>query len=180
VNWRTSGPPDAGYTGLGTTEAGAQVRLAKFGSTVFAAQAMLRVPGAPDSSNLALVGNTRVEQEIRGLAGHGFEIAGWSAFVDLQAGYRWRHGGPPSEWRGDFTIGARPARDWLLLLQSFNTISASSSSPVFPKTSSSKLQASAVYDVTKAVSLQFGGFETVAGKNALRERGVIAALWYRF
>ena len=180
VNWRTSGPPDASYTGPGMTEAGAQIRLAKHGSTVFAAQAMLRVPGAPDSSNLALVGATRVEQEIRGLAGHGFEIGDWSAFIDLQVGYRWRHGGPPSEWRGDFTLGARPAKDWMLLLQSFNTISASSSSTIFPKTSSSKLQASVVHDVTKTVSLQLGGFGAVAGRNALRERGLIAALWLRF
>ena len=179
VNWRTSGTPDASYTGLGTTEAGVQAQVFKQGAAVFAVQGILRIPGAPDSSNLALQGATRVEQDVRALAGHGFQIAGWSSFVDAQIGYRFRHG-PPSEWRGDFTIGTRPAADWMLLLQSFNTISRSSSSAVFPSNSSSKLQASVVHDFTRTISGQIGGFETVAGKNALRERGLIAAVWLKF
>lgn len=39
---------------------------------------------------------------------------------------------------------------------------------------------SAVYDVSDRFSVQVGATATVAGKNALRERGPTLGLWYRF
>jgi hypothetical protein len=178
-NWRLSGPPDATYTGIGTSEIGAQAQLLKLGSSVFAVQAMARVPGSNDGNNLALQGNTHVEEELRALAGHGFQLGSWASFVDVQVGYRWRYG-PPSEWHGDVTLGTRPSDNVMLLLQSFNASSRSSTSTVFPRNSLSKLQASIVYDFTKALSGQIGAFQSIAGENALKERGLIAAVWYRF
>jgi hypothetical protein len=179
IDWRLSGAPSAAYTGLGTTEIGAQAQVYRQGPFAFAVQAMARIPGAPDSANLALQGNTRVEEELRALAGYGFQIGSLSSFVNAEVGYRWRDG-PPSEWHGDFTLGVRPAEKIMLMLQSFNTISAPSTSPIFPRNSLSKLQGSVVYDFTKSISGQIGAFESIAGENALKERGVIAAVWYRF
>jgi len=43
-----------------------------------------------------------------------------------------------------------------------------------------KLQLSAVYSLTPAVSLQLGGFTTYAGRNALQENGVLFGAWYRY
>ena len=174
-----SGAPSAAYTGLGATEIGAQAQLYRQGPFAFAVQAMARIPGAPDSSNLALQGNTRVEEELRALAGYGFQLGSWSSFANAEIGYRWRNG-PPSEWHGDFTLGVRPVEKVMLMLQSFNTISGPSTSVIFPRNSLSKLQGSVVYDFTKAISGQIGAFESIAGENALKERGVIAAVWYRF
>ena len=179
IDWRLSGAPSAAYTGLGATEIGAQAQLYRQGPFAFAVQAMARIPGAPDSSNLALQGNTRVEEELRALAGYGFQLGSWSSFANAEIGYRWRNG-PPSEWHGDFTLGVRPVEKVMLMLQSFNTISGPSTSVIFPRNSLSKLQGSIVYDFTKAISGQIGAFESIAGENALKERGVIAAVWYRF
>ena len=179
VDWRLSGAPSASYAGLGTTEVGAQAQLYRQGPFAFAVQAMARIPGAPDSANLALQGNTRVEEELRALAGYGFQLGSWTSFANAEIGYRWRNG-PPSEWHGDFTLGVRPVEKVMLMLQSFNTISESSTSLIFPRNSLSKLQGSVVYDFTKAISGQIGVFDSIAGENALKERGVIAAVWYRF
>jgi hypothetical protein len=43
-----------------------------------------------------------------------------------------------------------------------------------------KLQVSAVYAVSPAMSLQVGGFTTIAGHNALQENGVVLSGWYKF
>ncbi len=43
-----------------------------------------------------------------------------------------------------------------------------------------KLQESLVYDLSSVWSVQGGFFETVAGMNAGRELGPVAAVWYRF
>ena len=180
LSTHTGGVTSADYTGLGMTEIGAQARLLQFDTSVFAIQATLRFPGSSNSANPLLVGSTRPEEDVRLLYGHGFKLGGWDSFVDVQVGYRWRNGGPPDEFRWDATFGVRPVAQWLLMLQSFNTVSQASNSVVFPRNSLHKLQASAVYDFDKAWSGQLGVFAAVAGQNALRERGVLAAVWRRF
>ena len=93
-----SGPGGSNYHGLGSTELGAQVRLFKYESSVVAVQATVRIPGAPDSANIAVPrDNTRVEQDLRLMLGQSFQSGSWSSFADAQIGYRWRHGGPPGE-----------------------------------------------------------------------------------
>ena len=180
IDMHSSGPTSAHYGGLGMSELGLQARLLQFDSSVVAVQGSFRIPGSADKSNPVLAGSTSIEQDIRLLYGYGFKIGAWDSFVDLQIGYRFRNGGPPDEARIDATFGTRPQAQWLLLFQSFNTISRPSNSIIFPTNSAHKLQASAVYDFTKAWSAQLGLFAAVAGQNALRERGALAALWYRF
>ena len=175
-----SGATSASYSGLGMTEIGAQARVAQFGSSVLAVQGTVRVPGSTDRSNPVLIGSTRVEEDLRVLFGHGFKVGGWDGFIDLQAGYRWRGGGPPDELRFDATLGLRPVSNWTLLLQSFNEVSQSSNSIAYPAYSLYKLQASVVHDFSKEWSAQVGFVTTVAGRSALRERGVLAAVWRRF
>ena len=43
-----------------------------------------------------------------------------------------------------------------------------------------KAQGSVVYRLNERWSVQAGAFATVAGHNALKERGVVTALWYDF
>jgi protein XagA len=43
-----------------------------------------------------------------------------------------------------------------------------------------KLQLSAVYALTDIWSLQFGGYTTYAGRNALQENGVLLGVWRQF
>jgi hypothetical protein len=173
-------PTDAEASGLGYTDIGARARLWSDKDSVFSAQAFARFSGQHDETNPAEVGKTDPELDLRALYGRAFTLAGWSAFTDAQLGYRFRFDDPPNEIRLDLTFGIRPDPKLLLLAQSFNTFSDGSAEGVFEDGREHKIQLSAVWDFDEVWSLQLGGIATVAGENALRERGVIAALWRKF
>ena len=119
--------------------------------------------------------------ELRGLLGYGFTLMTMPAFVDLEAAYRYRTGEGPDEFKLDATAGVRPFEKIQLLAQVFSTLSAGPEpADGFDSYAYHKLQASLVYDFNERWSVQGGGFGTIAGRNAVDEHGLIAALWYRF
>ena len=173
-------PIDAQRTGLGYTEFGGRYRLLQNDSWVFSGQATLAVPGTFDNANPAAVGYTDVETDVRALIGHSFSLQGLPAFVDLQFAERFRSGAPPNEFHADMTFGVEPLSRWLVLAQSFNVVSEGSGRAPFTSYDYYKFQLSAVYALTPAVSLQLGGVTTYAGRNALRENGLVAGVWSKF
>jgi hypothetical protein len=175
-----AGPAEAQRTGLGFSEFGARYLLLQGDSWVFSGQTTLRVPGTFQKANPAAVGYTDTEADVRGLLGYSFAIGAVPAFIDLQLAQRFRFGAPPSEFRADLTFGIRPLPQWLLLAQLFNVVSEGGGEPGFVSYDYSKLQLSVVYDLNPQWSVQFGGFTTVAGHNALQEKGIILGTWYRF
>jgi protein XagA len=168
------------YTGPGYTELGARARLAEIGNTVLSAQSTVRLPGALDDNNRAEIGNTEPEFDGRLLGGIGFSLGAWPSFVDVQAAYRLRAGPLPNEARLDLTLGTRPLPGVLLLAQSFNVWGNGEWPGVYKRGQYHKLQGSVVVQLTPAWSAQLGLVGTVAGRNALRERGAILAAWAQF
>ncbi len=173
-------PVGAQRSGIGYTDIGARVRVWSDSSWVFSVQAIFRMPGTSDTSNLAAIGQTDRQIELRGLAGYSFKAGTLPAFVDLQIAQRYRLDGPPSEFRTDITFGIRPTERWLLLAQSFNVLSEGAGTTGFGSYSYHKAQLSAVYALTPALSLQIGGYSTYWGRNALQENGLVVGAWYRF
>ena len=173
-------PFSAQRSGLGYTDIGGRARLWSDASWVVSAQATFRIPGVFDKTNPAAIGYTDSEIELRGLAGYSFNAGTLPAFVDLEVAQRYRLGGPPSEFRTDITFGIRPAERWLLLAQSFNVLSEGAGSWGFGSFAYHKFQLSAVYALTPALSLQFGGYSTYWGRNALQENGLVVGAWYKF
>jgi hypothetical protein len=173
-------PFEAQRDGLGYTDVGARMRISRGDSWVLSAQTTFRIPGTFDKSNAAAIGYTDPEVDIRGLFGYSFAAGAWPAFVDVEVAQRFRIGGPPDEFRTDVTLGLQPLDRWLLLAQSFNVISEGSGSWGFPSYAYYKLQLSAVYAVTPALSLQLGGYTTYWGRNALQENGLVLGAWYKF
>jgi protein XagA len=100
--------------------------------------------------------------------------------LDIQVAQLDRFGGPPDEFHTDITLGVRPYDRWLILMQSFNVISEGAGSWGYPDYSYYKLQLSAVYALTHALSLQLGGYTTYWGRNALQENGMVLGVWYKF
>lgn len=180
VSTSVGGVPGGHYTGVGTSQAGAQIQLPSIGPFAFALQGTVHLPVANRPHNPALVGNTTRDTDGRGLVGAAFVLGGLPAFVDAEAGYRLRSGGSPDEIHVDLTGGLRLRPDVLVLAQSFTTVPTAAGTPYYPRSTFSNLQASAVYDLNAHWAVQIGGFGTVFGRNALRERGLISALWYRF
>jgi protein XagA len=100
------------------------------------------------------------------------------AFVDFQTAYRWRGGSKTDEVRFDATFGIRPLPHLLLMLQSFNNAAVDQDKRFGSKrVTQHKVQASAVYDVNERWAVQGGVFSSVKGKESLRERGVLLAVW---
>ena len=159
----------SGYARSGPSHfaAGARLRLFSAAGFVTSAQLTGRLEDAGDGLDSPAV-------EPRLLAGYGFTVLGMPAFVDGQAGYRWRAGGA-DEAKLDLSAGIRPFEDWLLLAQVFSTISVGGE-----RYSHHKAQGSIVYDINDRWSVQAGVFATIAGENALKERGVVSAVWYRY
>jgi len=173
-------PVNQHYNGLGDSEIGAQARVWAQDSTVFSVQADLRLPNFSGSSFAWLRDADHMDFEGRALLGQGFDLEGLPGFVDAQAAYRLRGGPAPNEWRGDLTLGLYVRPDIMLMLQSFNIVSAASHDPCYPHWAQSKLQASLVYQFSRAWRVQLGGFTTVAGRDAPLENGLLLALWRQF
>lgn len=167
-------------SGLGYTELGGRYRLGGSDRSVVSAQATARIPGSTDAEGPAQVGSTDPEYDVRALYGHSFKVGEADGFLDLQGGYRFRAGDPPDEWRADLTLGVRPTPKLLLMAQSFNVISNGSGQGVFTDYRYHNVQFSGAYDLTPRLTLNVGVMGTVAGENALRERGGFAGLWVKF
>jgi hypothetical protein len=173
-------PVDALRGGLGYTDIGGRVRIWSDDSWVVSGQATARIPGTYDKTNPAAIGYTDPEVDIRGLVGYSFKAGSMPSFADVQVAQRFRLGGPPDEFRADFTFGVRPVEKWLLLAQSFNVISEGAGTWGFGSFAYHKFQASAVYSVTAALSLQLGGYTTYWGRKALQENGLVVGAWEKF
>ena len=111
--------------------------------------------------------------------GRSFALGAWPAFVEVAPGVRLRTEPFPSEARLDLTFGLRPIPKLMLLLQGFAS-AAPSRGTLVQRTSYAKLQTSLVYDLSHWWSVQLGGFQTIAGRNAIRDAGPLAAIWRRF
>lgn len=163
--------------GFGYTDVGARYRVANTGNFVFSVQGLARFPGKKRRDLLAQVGVTDMEYDVRGQAGYTF---GQGSFAIVEGGYRFRAGDPPNAFNLDATLGLRVAPKLLLLASSYNTISDSRGRGVFAPYRYHNVYLSGAYDVSRHVTLQLGASGTVAGRNALRERGLLAGVWYRF
>ena len=166
--------------GLGRVDAGLRVRLWQGDGKVVSVQASARMPGTSDDLAPANGGDTDWEADARVLYGRGFSLFGRNGFVDTQLGYRVRFGRPADELRLDLTAGLNVTPKALVLAQSFNTVSVGGADLPFLDTREHKVSASVVYKVHDKWSVQVGGLLTVAGSNALEERGAILGIWRDF
>jgi protein XagA len=179
-NVNIAAPFGAERSGLGYTDIGGRARIWSDDSWVVSAQATFRAPGVFDKTNRAAIGYTDPEIDIRGLVGYSFKAGTLASFVDIEVAQRFRLGGPPDEFRTDFTFGIRPAEKWLFLAQSFNVISEGAGTWGFGSFAYHKFQLSGVYALTPTLSLQLGGYSTYWGRNALQENGLVVGAGYKF
>ena len=163
--------------GLGFTDVGARYRVVHGAHFVLSAQGLVRFPGKKRQDILAQVGSTDMEYDMRLQGGYTF---GHGSFAILEGGYRLRAGDPPNAYNIDATLGIRAAPRLLLLASSYNAISDGAGRGVFRRYRYDNVYLSGAYDVGRHVTVQLGASGTASGRNALRERGLLAGLWYRF
>ena len=168
------------FFGLDYSGVGLRARVWSDEAWVFSLEASGYATTARDASRPAQAGNTAPAADLRGLAGRNLTLFGAPAFLDAQAGYRFRAEGPPSEWRADLTLGLEWTPKAKLIVQSFNILSNGAGAPGFGAWESHKGQVSLVYALDELWSVQAGGFATLYRRNTNSEVGALVAVWRRF
>lgn len=153
---------------------GLRARVAKGRHMVASAELTGYAPGL--DRNGLWVESEPATVEARALLGYAFAVRDSPAFVDVQGAYRLSAGGEDDEIRIDVTLGLKPTPRWLLLAQTFTTLSAGKAEDYRYH----KLQASAVCWLSPRHGLQAGVSGTLDRVAALQERTVFAGFWYRF
>lgn len=167
-------------TGSDGSAIGARLLLYGRPGQVVSLQALVQPPlGGDRAAQIASGGARALAVDLRLQVGQGFALFGWPAFVDVAPGVRLRAEPFPNEARLDLAFGLRPIPRLMLLLQDFSSAAPSRGSDI-RRTAYSKVQGSLVYDIAPRWSVQVGAFRTIAGRNAVRETGPMAALWVRF
>jgi hypothetical protein len=164
-------------SGLTDTELGTTFALWRGTASVFSLQPMVRLPFFYDPDDNPALGSGHVDLEMRALYGANLALAGIPSFLDAQLAWRQRTGAPADEASLDLTLGLRPDGDWMVLLQSFNTISVGDAGPGYGSFRRYKAQFSAVRRLTGSLSLQAGVNQAVGGRNDGNETGFLLALW---
>jgi hypothetical protein len=170
-----AGGSDKG-SGLADAEFALRRTVWQDGADIIALQPLIRVPLGYDKGDQPPLGSGKVDAEMRGLYGHGFD----DGFIDAQVAYRSRGGPAADELRLDVTVGFRPDADWLLLAQSFNAVSVGTPGAGYGDVRRYKVQLSAVHQLTKDLGLQVGLSKAIGGRNAGGERMALVALWWNF
>jgi protein XagA len=164
----------------GAVSGGARVRLWSDGGTIVSVQGTLQASGERSLPGPLRRMDAPVEADLRLNLGHGFAIGSWQAFAEVQTAYRWRGGGNRDELRFDTTFGVRPVPQLLLMMQSFNTFTATGRGRVGEgRPRQHKLQPSIVYDLSERWSLQVSAFASIRGRDSIKEQGAQVALWRR-
>ena len=175
------GDPAGGtYRGFGGASVGAQYQALVYGPAVVAVQGSVALPGTGSRADPAEIGNTAREADLRALAGLSFPLGPYPAFLDVQQAYRLRSGGAAAQWHSDVTVGFRPIPRLLVMALSAVVVPTGPGTPWLPSARSAKLGIEVAYDLSAAWSLTLRASTTVYGRDALRERGLAAGLWYRF
>ncbi|MBI1683232.1 hypothetical protein [Caulobacter hibisci] len=164
----------------GHFEIGARYRLLSRDGWVVSSQNAVRLPGGDADPGAAQKGSPETEYDSRLLVGWSGAVYGRDVFVDLQGGLRRRNGEPPDERRLEATAGVRPNRRLMLMGQGYAVSSLGAGQGAYEAYRYLNLELSAVYDLPAGWSVQAGLTGTASGRNALRERGGVVAVWRRF
>jgi hypothetical protein len=164
----------------GHFELAARYRILSGDTWVLSSESAVRLPGGDGDPGAAQRGSPDAEYDSRFLLGKSGTVAGKTVFLDLQAGVRRRDGDPPDERRLEATAGGRPTRRLMLMAQVFDVASVGAGQGAYQAYSYRNVQLTAVYDLPAGWSVQAGAVGTASGRNALRERGGVVAVWRRF
>lgn len=163
----------ARYSGRGPVEAGLRWTVLRDARSSLALYAGAGEGGAGRNAGYAAPGQGSLDLEARVLYGRSGVWRGREVYVDLQAA-RLKRQGLADETRMDATMGLRPARNWLLLAQTYG--GQADRSPVRARWLKSEFSVVRSFD---AWSVQAGWRDTVSGRETARDRGVVLALWRR-
>jgi len=174
-----SGTPTTGASSVSSMSLEGGVRILLFSRIgMLSVQGSAKSAGAFDMSTSSSGESGRLF-EARLLYGRSFKFLKRDGFFDLEAAERWIARPRPDEFAFDATVGWWLTPNYLVLVQSFNFMTAGGVKPPYEPYRLHKLQFSLVQPVTKRWSIQAGYFYSIAGRNIVKETGVVTTLWYK-
>lgn len=174
-----AGVDDINFSGVGESYAGLRHVLWRDDKWVVSGQAGVLFAGAGETVSDADLGFGSTHYETRFLVGRSFQLAKKGGFFDVQTAYRIRPGGAPDEWRLDATSGWRPSERFQILAQGFYTASQEQFE-IARHNTRLKLQGSIIYEHNPKTSYQIGLYQTVAGRNIVKEKAFFISAWKRY
>ncbi|HRP07719.1 MAG TPA: hypothetical protein PLL69_04460 [Gemmatimonadales bacterium] len=161
-------------TGFGSTGIFVMKRIAQGKAGILSIQPRVDLPLLFDTEQRPALGPVEPDAEVRLLYGNGFGIAGTRGFLSASAGFAPIRLGN-DEIRYDLTVGIDAHLRLLVMGQAFNVAALAEGGGI--AYSATKLGASAVFRVSKAVGIQGGYYAGVSGKNTARERTISVGIW---
>ncbi|OYW27014.1 MAG: hypothetical protein B7Z44_13820 [Caulobacter sp. 12-67-6] len=166
--------PFVRYEGRGPVELGLRYALLKRPRTVAAIYLGATEAGAGRNAGYAAPGQGEVDIEARLLLGRSAVTRRGEIFSDLQLA-RLRRSGLADETRMDATLGFRPARNWLVMAQTY--AGEADSKPRKARWLKAELS---IVRGFGPWSVQAGWRETVAGREIAKDRGMVLGVWRTF
>lgn len=174
-----AGVDDVSFSGIGESYIGLRRVMWRDDKWVVSGQAGALFAGAGETVSDADLGFGSTHFEARFLLGRSFKLAKRDGFFDVQLARRFRPGNAPDEWRFDATTGWRPREKFQVLAQGFYTASQEQFE-ISRRNTRLKLQGSIIYDHNPKTSYQIGLYQTVAGRNIVKEKAFFIAAWKRY
>ncbi len=165
--------------GVSEFEGFIQKRLAKSKHDAFGIRLAGAKPTRFQSGARPGLATDGADAEVRLLYGRDVILRPIKVFATAEAGYRRRFGPGADQFRADALIGFERGRG-LLLIESQTTSSVGAPEPGGAGYDLVRLRATAVWRMSRRVSVQIGGAHEVAGRNILRGESVFAGFWTSF
>ncbi|UAL08788.1 hypothetical protein [Caulobacter segnis] len=161
------------YSGRGPVEAGLRWAVLRGERSSLAVYLGAGEAGAGRNAGYAAPGEGSLDLEARVLLGRSAVWKGREVYADLQAA-RLKRQGLADETRVDATLGVRPAKTWLVLVQTYT--GQADRGPIRSRWLKSEIS---VVRSFGDWSVQGGWRDTVSGRETARDHGVVLALWRR-
>ncbi len=172
--------------GIGDSEFFLRKKLWQKDGFALSLQPFIKLPSPQSStSDTPKLGSSHPDLGASLSGGYGFSAFGQNHFIEITPQYRYRFGPQRNQLNAAATLGVHVTEKWMLMPQLFLTSRTSErANATFTQSSAddydaTRAQLSAVYDLRKDVSVQFGGFTDLNGRNAGRGQGILFALWKR-
>ncbi len=159
------------YSGRGPVELGLRWAVRRDDRSSLAVYLGAGEAGAGRNAGYAAPGQGSLDLEARVLYGRSGTWRGRQAFFDLEAA-RLKRQGLADETRIDVTFGVQPARNWLVLAQTY--AGQADRRPIPSRWVKTELS------VVRSLGdwgLQAGWRDTLSGRETARDRGVVLAVW---
>lgn len=180
TSWLTRGATAETATGFSELEAFGQYQLFRNGRHAGAVRVAIARPSGFGSGARAALQSDGPDLQLSALYGRNLSDGPVKIFAVADAGLRKRFGDAADEARFQATLGAEPGGGFLLLLDSYATLSFRNEDPGGGDYDIVKIQPSVVWRLSRRWTFQAGVTEEVAGRNIDLGRTYFFGIWSRF